>query len=106
MRVRVVRSFSARLQGKSFQGHIGEEFELPAGVDWLQAGLVVPVRSKPVEHAVQRAPERAVTIDATPSARKLAESANLDLSGVAGSGSGGRITKTDVEKLMKESDET
>ena len=40
-------------------------------------------------------------IDATNSALKLAEENGIDLTGVAGSGEGGRILKHDVEELIE-----
>ncbi len=41
---------------------------------------------------------------ASPSVRRLAEEYDIDLSGVSGSGSGGRITREDVERLIREKD--
>jgi len=43
---------------------------------------------------------------ASPSVRKLAEEYGLDLAEVSGSGSGGRITRDDVERLIRESDQS
>ncbi len=40
---------------------------------------------------------------ATPLARRMAELAGLDLSRVTGSGDGGRVTKADVERLLRSS---
>ena len=42
---------------------------------------------------------------ATPLARRMAALAGLDLSGVAGSGAGGRVMKIDVERLLRPSRE-
>ncbi len=39
---------------------------------------------------------------ASPSVRKLAQEYDVDLAGVSGSGSGGRITRDDVERLIRE----
>jgi glycosyltransferase involved in cell wall biosynthesis len=58
IRVRAVRSFVSR--NPSMHVTAGDEFDLPAGVDWLRAGLVVPVRGEPVETATVAAPEKAV----------------------------------------------
>lgn len=59
MRVRAVKSF-----GSTFYGHkpAGSVFELPDGVDWLEAGLVEPVDEKAgeIESATLEAPEKAV----------------------------------------------
>jgi hypothetical protein len=56
MLVRAVKSF-----GGSKYGHkpAGSVFELPEGVDWLQAGLVEPVEQE-IETASVEAPETAV----------------------------------------------
>ena len=40
-------------------------------------------------------------VPATPLARRMAELAGLDLSGVTGSGDGGRVMKVDVERLLR-----
>ena len=42
-----------------------------------------------------------VAVPATPLARRMAELAGLDLSGVTGSGDGGRVMKVDVERLLR-----
>ena len=44
-------------------------------------------------------------VPATPLARRMAELAGLDLSGVTGSGNGGRVMKVDVERLLRASRE-
>lgn len=44
MKVKAVKSFGGSRHGHFPQGHV---FELPDGVDWLEAGLVVPVIEKP-----------------------------------------------------------
>lgn len=44
-------------------------------------------------------------VPATPLARRMAELAGLDLSGVTGSGDGGRVKKVDVERLLRSSRE-
>lgn len=56
MKVRAVKSF-----GGSQYGHraAGSVFDLPDGVDWLEAGLVVPVEPE-IETAAMEAPEKAV----------------------------------------------
>jgi hypothetical protein len=53
MRVRALLSFA----GKGMTVSRGAEFDLPEGVDWLQAGLVVPVEATPAPHmaGVERA---------------------------------------------------
>lgn len=44
-------------------------------------------------------------LPATPLAQRMAELAGLDLSGVTGSGDGGRVKKVDVERLLRSSRE-
>lgn len=55
MKVRALKSFGGRI------GHFpeGSVFDLPDGVDWLEAGLVEPVVEKP-ETADSKAVKRAV----------------------------------------------
>ena len=56
MKVIAVKSF-----GGSKYGHIseGKVFDLPKGVDWLKAGLVVPFKEE-IETAMTASPEKAV----------------------------------------------
>ena len=56
MLVKAVKSFGGSQHGHRAEGSV---FELPDGVDWLQAGLVVPVGEE-VETATLEAPEKAV----------------------------------------------
>ena len=55
MRVLCVVSFSSR----DFTASEGDEFELPEGVDWLQAGFVVPLKEQKIETATAKPKERA-----------------------------------------------
>lgn len=57
MLVKAVRSFGGSKYGHKAEGSV---FELPDGVDWLQAGLVIPFVEEPEEATIE-APERAVT---------------------------------------------
>jgi 2-oxoglutarate dehydrogenase E2 component (dihydrolipoamide succinyltransferase) len=41
-------------------------------------------------------------VRASPSVRKLAQEYGIDLAGISGSGSGGRVTREDVERLIRE----
>lgn len=41
MRVRALVAFAGRVDDNTFSVVVGQEFDLPAGVDWLEAGLVV-----------------------------------------------------------------
>ncbi len=61
MKVRAVKSFSANLDGEILHFPDGKEFELPKGVDWLEAGLVVPVRTTKKRKATVKPKEKAVT---------------------------------------------
>ena len=56
MKVRALTSFGGSRYGHVPEGHV---FDLPAGVDWLQAGLVEPV-GETLETASLEAPEKAV----------------------------------------------
>ncbi len=69
MRVVALVSFAGRVGVNSLSIARGAEFDLPEGVDWLQAGLVAPVGSTGsptatgpaphmtgVEHAIDPAP--------------------------------------------------
>lgn len=62
MRVRAVKSFAGQDgDGNHVSVGMGDEFELPLGVDWLQAGLVEPVVVRGVdiaEKAVVKPAER------------------------------------------------
>lgn len=105
MRVRAVKSFIAYLpDGSKQRVQYGQELDLPRGVDWLKAGFVVPVRQAATETATMKPEERergVVIDDITPAAYELAVSHAVDLSTVEGTGAGGRITKSDVEKALE-----
>ena len=45
MMVRVVKSFAANLGGEIAAWHVGRVAELPAGVNWVDLGWVVPVEA-------------------------------------------------------------
>ncbi len=64
MKVRAVKDFETILDGIKVKINKDAEFDLPRfpkGVEWLQAGLVVPVREIKVETAVRTPQERAIT---------------------------------------------
>lgn len=63
MMVRALVPFAARINGNMLNFQAGQLLELPAGVDWLAAGLVAPVPGEEVETAVIDTTdvERAVT---------------------------------------------
>ena len=64
MRVKAVKDFEMVLIGVKLLVKKGSEFDLPRyGIasEWLQAGLVVPVREQAIETAVRTPQERAIT---------------------------------------------
>lgn len=77
---------------------------------WCEPGQTIEVAAGPyadsliadgfVEPVAEPEPEPLTIIDATDAARALAGEHGLDLATVQGTGSGGRITKGDVEKAL------
>ena len=64
MKVRATMDFETTLEGIKWQVKKDSEFDLPKYpkcAEWLQAGLVVPVREEKIETAVRKPQERAVT---------------------------------------------
>lgn len=59
MKVQANVSFVGSVDGTKFRANEGDIFELPNGVDWLNAGLVSPFKGE-VEKAVVIPPEKAV----------------------------------------------
>jgi pyruvate/2-oxoglutarate dehydrogenase complex dihydrolipoamide acyltransferase (E2) component len=57
-------------------------------------------QAKPRSEQAVRRPLPSAELNATDSAIELAAAHEIDLSGVTGSGAGGRITKKDVERLI------
>jgi hypothetical protein len=43
MRVKALKAFVARVNGKSHSVVLGQELDLPPGVNWVEEGLVQPV---------------------------------------------------------------
>jgi hypothetical protein len=64
MRVIAKKSFVASVGEQMIRASEGDELELPEGVDWLNAGLVEPVRGKAPESAMVAPPEKAVKLKA------------------------------------------
>lgn len=73
MKVKVLRSFTAFVGENSVSGSQGQELEMPAGADWVRAGLVEPLEESDqeaekaekkaraeAEKAEKKAPETAV----------------------------------------------
>lgn len=56
MRVRALTSFA----GSGFSVGMGDEFDLPEGVDWLRAGFVEVIPEPAPEKAVAEMPEKAI----------------------------------------------
>ena len=86
--------------------------ESAVGGETVPASLPVPDvqrREPPPDSSPVRAAPAVAAADtaapATPLARRMAALVGLDLSGVTGSGAGGRVTKIDVERLLRPSRE-
>lgn len=76
----------------------GEDAPAPAPVSQEDA----PAADESQEDAAPAADESvSMEIDITDSARELAEEHGIDLSGITGSGSGGRIIKRDVDEYIE-----
>jgi large subunit ribosomal protein L21 len=60
---------------------------------------------KPAEAVVEEVTVETVVIDATNTARELADEAGIDLASIEGTGKDGRILKSDVAKAIKGKDE-
>lgn len=57
MRVKCIRSFVGKApDGRTYSPSMGDEFELPDGTDWLQAGFVEPLKEQK-ETATQAKPK-------------------------------------------------
>ena len=61
MKVKAVKDIVGIVDGMMWCVCENAEFELPEGVEWLAAGLVVPVREEKIETAVRTPQERAIT---------------------------------------------
>lgn len=91
-------------------GQAGESVEMPdsAGVEKApaQEKQVGKAESKTVEAAAEPAAEPVLEegdrIKISPLAKKIADESNLPLTGLNGTGPGGRIVKADVEKKLSE----
>lgn len=61
MRVKALKSFVGAANGQKYRVTEGDEFDLPAGVDWLKAGLVVeanPPFDPPAEPVIKKRGKR------------------------------------------------
>jgi pyruvate dehydrogenase E2 component (dihydrolipoamide acetyltransferase) len=87
-------------------GKTGESVEIPDSAGVVKA----PVQDKQVEKTETKSAEAAAEpvlvegerIKISPLAKKMAEESNLPLTGLSGTGPGGRILKADVEKRLSE----
>lgn len=55
MKVRVKRGFVTRINGEQKTFSEGQIFDLPKGVDWLKAGLVEKLNTKPKSESREKA---------------------------------------------------
>jgi 2-oxoglutarate dehydrogenase E2 component (dihydrolipoamide succinyltransferase) len=93
-------------------GTIGEGDGRPAQETESEAEAAEEEVEAPEEEAEQPEPEAAEEADghredggrASPSVRKLAREYDIDLGEISGSGSGGRVTREDVERMIRERD--
>lgn len=61
MLVRALIGFSSIIDGHKLVAQKGQILLMPAGADWVTAGLATPVRTKPLETATKSPAEKAVT---------------------------------------------
>ncbi len=88
-------------------GTIGEGDGQPATKPEPGEEAEAPEEEEPAEQPETKAEEtdghrEMEEVRASPSVRKLAQEYDIDLAEVSGSGSGGRITREDVERLIRE----
>jgi 2-oxoglutarate dehydrogenase E2 component (dihydrolipoamide succinyltransferase) len=89
-----------------------EEAEAPEEEDQAEAEPEAEEAEEEAEAAEEEVVEEdghrevEVEVRASPSVRKLAREYDIDLAEVSGSGSGGRVTREDVERLIREQDRT
>lgn len=79
----------------------GEEVEIGAVVAEIEEGGAAP--AKPAASAESAPSESKSEILIAPTVRKLAEENELDVGSIPGTGAKGRVTKADVEAMLKES---
>ncbi len=79
---------------------------IPAGAPTAAAAAAAPAAGSsevaPAAAVAAAGAAGAGRVKATPLAKKIAREAGVDLAGVAGTGSGGRITRQDVEKAQQQ----
>jgi len=84
---------------------VAETGEQPERIEGVQMGEVVeaaaPAAGGPAQDGPEKHREKKFVV-ATPAARRLAKELEIDLSGVPGTGPGGRITESDVTKFHEE----
>lgn len=61
-RVKALKSFAARINDTIYHINRGQLLEMPAGADWIQAGMVTPIPDAEIIHlAVRKPPEQALS---------------------------------------------
>lgn len=61
MKVRALKSFSARVNNKSYTYSQGDEFVMPKGADWDKEGLVEVIGRAPAKKRAKRTSKQAET---------------------------------------------
>ncbi|MEJ2301315.1 MAG: 2-oxoglutarate dehydrogenase complex dihydrolipoyllysine-residue succinyltransferase [Anaerolineales bacterium] len=83
------------------EAEVPEEKEEPEEPEKAEA----PEEEEAQPAAPEKPAEAEITEKATPVARRYAQETGIDLEKIAGSGAGGRITKDDIERFIKEHEE-
>jgi 2-oxoglutarate dehydrogenase E2 component (dihydrolipoamide succinyltransferase) len=79
-----------------------EEAEAPEDVRAEAEQADAEAETEVEETAEESDGHREMEVRASPSVRKLAREYDIDLAAISGSGSGGRVTREDVERLIRE----
>ena len=79
-----------------------EEAEAPEDVRAEAEQPEAEAETEVEETAEEADGHRGMEVRASPSVRKLAREYDIDLAAISGSGSGGRVTREDVERLIRE----
>lgn len=88
-------------------GLVGINQPVPQGtpicrIEEVEGSASPPPPDRPAETTSEGKPPAAAAVPASPAARRLARELGISLSGISGSGPGGRITETDVRRAAGE----